>query len=813
MTAVPAIALFAAAHVLEVNHPLMHAEDGFLLGNGDLSCSIYQTADDLVFRLGKGDVWDRRIDYSKQPKPPTVDEIIDGVLNCGWKVEGWNASNVAEMKGLKNGARLLEITQGKTAIKSAAYPVPKPTGELRFRLPIDLGQPERVRQRLVIEEGVALFDCWWRGGKFHAAFEAVVAPDENVLAVAWRIDGWNADTMYDNKAPIHAKLIRRADRDYATWQREYVAEYPLYPAPQTDYADFDCTPLPLPQVVGADTIEQRFHPDGIYPEGFRYRMKLMPLYPCGSFYRPQLPPGEKDAYVVLAGGKANPPWGVSGGWEQVTGAVAVAVMTSNDRTLEAPRVRSFADYKVAAKKAAAEYWAKSTFSMPGDPEIERLWYSTYHARRAVLKPGTVPPGLFYPSMLPDYSRWNGDYHSNYNVQSIYFGDFTANRLDQAEAYFDMAEFSVPVGRKIAKEYYNCRGVFFPLQMFPCHAPDDYAGSLPLGRMIYMTGWITERYWDYYMYTRDREFLAKRGYPMIKDCALFYLDFLKKAPHRKLPPQLKDGKYHVFPSVQGESGFKDAMDLCDKPQGVKHVRHALWCAIEASKTLDVDEDLRRDWQDRLDNLVGNDELAKLTPYERYCKICGPQGGEGGEPWKPVEKRQGVKPWERNVRYPGFYHRAHLMWINSNAFIPDRDFPVLRRDLLDWTRENGLVWAMGSATQQRPGGWTETLSCMAPVQAMALQSWDGAIRLFPSWPKDKDVSFRNWRAQGAFLVDAEWRNGKVGMVHVASEKGEDCRFWGDWEVFDSTGHKVDVGRDEFGRGIFKTTAGSRYEFREK
>ena len=164
-------------------------------------------------------------------------------------------------------------------------------------------------------------------------------------------------------------------------------------------------------------------------------------------------------------------------------------------------------------------------------------------------------------------------------------------------------------------------------------------------MIYMTGWITERYWDYYMYTRDREFLAKRGYPMIKDCALFYLDFLKKAPHRKLPPQLKDSKYHVFPSVQGESGFKDAMDLCDKPQGVKHVRHALWCAIEASKTLDVDEDLRRDWQDRLDNLVGSDELAKLTPYERHCKICGPQGGEGGEPWKPVEKRQGVKPWER------------------------------------------------------------------------------------------------------------------------------------------------------------------------
>ena len=804
------VAILAASHILEVNHPLLHAEDGFLIGNGDLSCSIFQTADDLVFRLGKGDVWDRRIDYSKQPKPANVDEIIDGVLNCGWKVDGWNAENVKEMKGLKNGKRLLEIAKGRIALNSAGYPVPKPTGELRLRLPIDLGQPERLRQRLFIEEGYVTVDYWWRGGKFHASFEAVVAPDENVLAVSWRMDGWNAETMYDNKAPIHAKLIRRADRDYATWQSEYIAEYPLYPASKTDFSDFDCTPLPSPQVIAEDTIEQRFYPDAIYPGGFRYRMKLMPLYKFGSFYRPPLPKGEKDAYVVFAGGKANPPWGVSGGWEKVSGAVAVAVTTSSDKTLEAPAPRSFADYKAAAKAAGAAYWAKSSFSMPDDSELESLWYSTYHARRAVLKPGTVPPGLFYPSMLPDYSRWNGDYHSNYNVQSIYCGDFTANRLDQSETFFDMAEFSVPIGRKIAKEYYGCRGMFFPLQMFPCHAPEDYNGSLPLGRMVYMTGWIMERYWDYYLYTLDKEFLAKRGYPMIKDCALFYLDFLKKAPHPKLPPQLNDGRYHVFPSVQGESGFKDAMDMCDKPQAVKHVRHTLWCAVEASKALDVDAGLRREWQERLDNLVGCEELAKLTPYERHCRVCRPQG-EGGEPWKPVSERSAVSPLTPNVRYPGFYHRVHFGKINSSAFIPDRDFPVLRGELLKWRRENGLVWAMGAATQQRPGGWTETLSCMASVQAMLLQSWDGAIRLFPSWVEDKDVSFHNWRAQGAFLVDAEWKDGRPGKVQITSEKGGDCRFWGDWEVFDSAGCAVPCGKDAFGRNVFRTTAGGRYELR--
>jgi hypothetical protein len=102
-------------------------------------------------------------------------------------------------------------------------------------------------------------------------------------------------------------------------------------------------------------------------------------------------------------------------------------------------------------------------------------------------------------------------------------------------------------------------------------------------------------------------------------------------------------------------------------------------------------------------------------------------------------------------------------------------------------------------------------MASVQAMLLQSWDGAIRLFPSWVEDKDVSFRNWRAQGAFLVDAEWKGGRPGKVRITSEKGEDCRFWGDWKVFDSAGRAVTCGKDRFGRNVFKTTAGGSYEFR--
>ena len=791
-----ASAAWAAPHVVEIGHPVLSPDEGLLLGNGDLSVSVYQTANDLVFRLGKGDVWDRRLDYSKQPKPPTIDEIIDGVLNCGWKVTGWNASNIDEIRKMPKSERLLEITKGSSALRTAPYPTPKPTGEMRFRLPLDLGHPLKTVQRLYIEEGRVTVRLEWRGG-VTADFEAVVDPETNVLAVDWKVDGWNETTRINDKAPVYVSVHRWADPDYETWIRAKVEEYPGYPGKPKEFNP-DVTPLPRPAVVGENVIEQRFPSDGTFPNGFVCRLTLDPLFKCGSFWRPTMLEGERSAYFTYQGGEST-----------VVGAVALAVTTTRDRTLAAPKVKAFADYKAAAAKAGAAYWAKSGFSMPKDAFLENLWYATYHARRCVMKPGAVPPGLFFPSALDDYSRWNGDFHANYNYHSIFWGDFTANRLDQAESYMDGVEYSVPVGRRIAKDYYGCRGVFFQLQQFPLVTDEDYNGTLPLGRMAYMTGWMMTHYWEYYMYTKDRAWLAKRGYPMIRDCALFYLDFLKKAPHPKLPPELKDGKYHAFPSVAGESGWKTPLDLCDKGQVIMHARFSLWAAIEATKVLGVDAELQAQWRDRLDNLA-NSGTQGMTPYQKHCFLCCPPENGSHPVYQPSPEWDG-KPMEKSHHswdYLGILHWGRIGHVRGNECVPERDFAAFREDLVRWTHPNGLVGAMPIRRWERTGAWTESLSCMAPFQEMILQSWDGAIRLFPRWPKDKDVAIRSWRAQGAFLIDAEWTDGKVGKVSVTSEKGEDCLIHGRWIVRDATGAVVPQDKDAFGRNRFKTAAGATY-----
>src|SRR3546814_14371756 len=64
-------------------------------------------------------------------------------------------------------------------------------------------------------------------------------------------------------------------------------------------------------------------------------------------------------------------------------------------------------------------------------------------------------------------------------------------------------------------------------------------------------------------------------------------------------------------------------------------------------------------------------------------------------------------------------------------------------------------------------------------MVLQSWGGAIRIFPAvpaaWP---DLVFGDFRAEGAFLVSARRSGGRTAWIRVKSLAGEPCVVECDW-----------------------------------
>lgn len=66
----------------------------------------------------------------------------------------------------------------------------------------------------------------------------------------------------------------------------------------------------------------------------------------------------------------------------------------------------------------------------------------------------------------------------------------------------------------------------------------------------------------------------------------------------------------------------------------------------------------------------------------------------------------------------------------------------------------------------------------INEMLLQSHEDVIRLFPVWPRQKDASFVNLRAVGAFVVSSELSNENITNVTIRSEKGRTCRIINPW-----------------------------------
>ena len=175
---------------------------------------------------------------------------------------------------------------------------------------------------------------------------------------------------------------------------------------------------------------------------------------------------------------------------------------------------------------------------------------------------------------------------------------------------------------------------------------------------------------------------------------------------------------------------------------------------------------------------------------------------GQPWpsEPISWYFGQYPW---------FVMHHL---RGGHFIADRDFPVFREIVQRWRHPNGLLWGMAIANYGRAGAWTETLGVIAPLQEMLLQSWDGALRIFPAWPRNLDARYENFRAEGAFLVTAGWSRGRVTNLEIFSERGARCRLYPPWPgglvVLNATGQKIAPSAEAYGRVGFDTQAGGRY-----
>ncbi len=191
--------------------------------------------------------------------------------------------------------------------------------------------------------------------------------------------------------------------------------------------------------------------------------------------------------------------------------------------------------------------------------------------------------------------WGGDFHFNVNVQMNYWPAYSTNLAECGTVFNDFMESLVEPGRVTAGQ--SCalptkegtpigegNGFLVHTQNNPfgCTAP---FGSQEYGWNIGGSSWALQNVYDYYLYTGNTEYLEKKIYPMLKEMANFWNQFLWYSEYQK--------RLVVGPSVSAEQG--------PTVNGTTYDQSIVWelykMAIEASEILNVDEAERKVWKEK------------------------------------------------------------------------------------------------------------------------------------------------------------------------------------------------------------------------
>ena len=107
----------------------------------------------------------------------------------------------------------------------------------------------------------------------------------------------------------------------------------------------------------------------------------------------------------------------------------------------------------------------------------------------------------------------------------------------------------------------------------------------------------------------------------------------------------------------------------------------------------------------------------------------------------------------------------------------------------TLDNGFIkmpWAHGTYMQEMTG-------LAGLLNEFLLQSVKNKIRLFPCWPKDKNAKFAGLRAQGGFIVSAEFQDGRVVSATIKSVAHKQLQLLSPWKTTYVNGKKAAMDKD--------------------
>ncbi len=225
--------------------------------------------------------------------------------------------------------------------------------------------------------------------------------------------------------------------------------------------------------------------------------------------------------------------------------------------------------------------------------------------------GELPPtlqGVWGGTYVPG---WASDFTHNGNVPSSIASVLMGNMPELMLAYTSYIESVVPYMEINAKHIFNSRGVVLPSRSTTNAYNNALAPRFAGGFWVAGAAWAAHFFYDYYLYTGDKEFLINHGLPFMEKAALFFEDYLYEN---------KEGVYVFSPTQSPENtpGNTDSQGSFNATMDVAAAKELLTNIIAVSEELGVHEDKVPLWKSMIDKLppymINEDGIIKewLTP---------------------------------------------------------------------------------------------------------------------------------------------------------------------------------------------------------
>ena len=430
------------------------------------------------------------------------------------------------------------------------------------------------------------------------------------------------------------------------------------------------------------------------------------------------------------------------------------------------------------------------FANQPDPSLAALYFQ--YGRYLLIassRPGSQPANLQGNWTAEAFPPWDSKWTININTEMNYWPAEVTGLGECAEPLFAMVEEVAVAGRRTAKMLYGARG------WVAHHNTDIWRGTEPINNAnhgIWPTGgaWLATHLWEHYLFSGDREFLAKRAYPVLKQCALFFADALVVDPRN-------DGKWLIC----GPSNSPEQGGLVMGPTMDHQIIRAIFKAvIDASVILDTDAQLRAELLALVDKIAPN-QIGRFGQLQEWLE----DKDDPNNRHRHLSHLWGVFPGSEIciVKTPALAKAAavslnhrrmgnvgwSLAWqVNLWARLGEADKSYAAYSALIARNANPNLFDQCFSGRPLPFEIDANFGGPAGLAEMLVQSHvrdddcrlsgpTGApfeINLLPAlpaaWPEGRVTGLRT---RGGFEVDISWKNGKLDEALVRSKLGNGCR----------------------------------------